>query len=87
MPDDPIDFASEKERRIEARKDAAIGVDQAQWEAVRDQLIGILITTTSKSSMVSAGLRAMLDLLEKGAGLSRNDAVAFIAQSLKAFEE
>ena len=83
MPD-VIDFESKKNRRDDARFDTAIAAEAAKWENIRARLTGILATSTGRSLMVSAGLAAMLDVLEDS-GLSRRDAKAYIVKSQRAF--
>ena len=83
MPD-VIDFESKKNRRDDARFDTAIAAEAAKWENIRARLTGILATSTGRSLMVSAGLAAMLDVLEDS-GLSRRDAKAYIVKGQRAF--
>jgi hypothetical protein len=77
-----IDFESENDRRVEA----GIIADW-RWQNIRLQLNEIMATSElPETSLVSAGLCALLDMLE-GDGLSRRDAKTFIARSLNAFRE
>jgi hypothetical protein len=77
-----IDFESENDRRVEA----GIIADW-RWQIIRLQLNEIMATSElPETSLVSAGLCALLDMLE-GDGLSRRDAKTFIARSLNAFRE
>jgi hypothetical protein len=77
-----IDFESENDRRVEA----GIIADW-RWQNIRLQLNEIMATSElPETSLVSAGLCALLDVLE-GDGLSRRDAKTFIARSLNAFRE
>jgi hypothetical protein len=83
MPD-IIDFESKKDRRIEAEIEA----DQAHWESVQYQLaLTMEASGLSQSSMVSAALSAVFETLDTDTynNMSRHDAKAFIARSLKAF--
>jgi hypothetical protein len=77
-----IDFESENDRRVEA----GIIADW-RWQIIRLQLNEIMATSElPETSLVSAGLCALLDMLA-GDGLSRRDAKTFIARSLNAFRE
>ena len=77
-----IDFESKNDRSVEA----GIIVDW-RWQNIRLQLNEIMATSElPETSLVSAGLCALLDMLE-GDGLSRRDAKTFIARSLNAFRE
>jgi hypothetical protein len=78
-----IDFESEYDRRVEA----GIIASDCRWQNIRLQLNEIMATSElPDASLVSAGLSALLDMLE-GGGLSRRDAKAFIARSLNALRE
>jgi hypothetical protein len=78
-----IDFESENDDR---RVEAGIIADW-RWQNIRLQLNEIMATSElPETSLVSAGLCALLDMLE-GDGLSRRDAKTFIARSLNAFRE
>jgi hypothetical protein len=74
-----IDFGCENDRRIEA------GIaDSWRCQNIRLQLNEIMATSELPNTLlVSAGLCALLDMLE-GDGLSRRDAKAFIARSVNA---
>jgi hypothetical protein len=77
-----IDFECENDRRIEA------GSIADSWRCQNIRLL-IEIMPTSElpdTLLVSAGLCALLDMLE-GDGLSRRDAKAFIARSVNAVRE
>ena len=77
-----IDFESKNDRSVEA----GIIADW-RWQNIRLQLNEIMATSElPETSLVSAGLCALLDVLE-GDGLSRRDAKTFIARSLNAFRE
>ena len=77
-----IDFESKNDRSVEA----GIIADW-RWQNIRLQLNEIMATSElPETSLVSAGLCALLDMLE-GDGLSRRDAKTFIARSLNAFRE
>ena len=78
-----IDFGCENDRRIEA----GIIADSWRWQNIRLQLNETMATSELPDKLlVSAGLCALLDMLE-GDGLSRRDAKAFIARSLNALPE
>ena len=78
-----IDFECENGRRIEA----GIIADSSRWQNIRLQLNETMATSELPDTLlVSAGLCALLDMLE-GDGLSRRDAKAFIARSLNALRE
>ena len=78
-----IDFDLENDRRVEA----GIIAGDCRWQNIRLQLNEIMATSElPDASLVSAGLSALLDMLE-GGGLSRRDAKAFIARSLNALRE
>jgi hypothetical protein len=78
-----IDFECENDRRIEA----GIIADSWRWQNIRLQLNETMATSELPDTLlVSAGLCALLDMLE-GDGLSRRDAKAFIARSLNALRE
>jgi hypothetical protein len=78
-----IDFELENDRRVEA----GIIASDWRWQNIRLQLNEIMATSElPDASLVSAGLSALLDMLE-GGGLSRRDAKAFIARSLNALRE
>ena len=78
-----IDFECENDRRIEA----GIIADGWRWQNIRLQLNETMATSElPETLLVSAGLCALLDMLE-GDGLSRRDAKAFIARSLNALRE
>jgi hypothetical protein len=78
-----INFELESDRRIEA----GIIASDGHWQNIRLQLNEIMATSElPDASLVSAGLSALLDMLE-GGGLSRRDAKAFIARSLNALRE
>jgi hypothetical protein len=73
-----IDFERENDRRI----GAGIIADSWRWQNTRLQLNETMATSElPETLLVSAGLCALLDMLE-GEGLSRRDAKAFIARSL-----
>ena len=75
-----IDFECENDHRIEA----GIIADSWRWQNIRLQLNETMATSELPDTLlVSAGLCALLDMLE-GDGLSRRDAKAFIAKSLDA---
>ena len=75
-----IDFEYENDRRIEA----GFIADSWRWQNIRLQLNETMATSELPDTLlVSAGLCALLDMLE-GDGLSRRDAKAFIARSLNA---
>ena len=83
MPD-IIEFETRKDRHTYAE----IAADQARWECIRDQLERIMGTSELYStSIVSAGLRAMLNILTSGFGMKLDDAKALIARCLNAFRE
>jgi hypothetical protein len=76
-----IDFELENDRRI------GISADSLRWQNIRLQLNETMATSElPETLLVSAGLCALLDMLE-GDGLSRRDAKAFIARSLNALRE
>jgi hypothetical protein len=76
-----IDFERENDRRI------GIIADSWRWQNIRLQLNETMATSElPETLLVSAGLCALLDMLE-GDGLSRRDAKAFIARSLNALRE
>jgi hypothetical protein len=78
-----IDFELENDRRVEA----GIIASDWRWQNIRLQLNEIMATSElPDASLVSAGLSALLDMLE-GGGLSRRDAKASIARSLNALRE
>ena len=82
MPD-VIDFGSENDRSVEA----GIIAGDWRWQNIRLQLNEIMATSELPGkTLVSAGLCALLDMLE-GDGLSRRDAKTCIARSLNAFRE
>jgi hypothetical protein len=73
-----IDFECESDRRT------GINADSWRWQNIRLQLNETMATSELPDTLlVSAGLCALLDMLE-GDGLSRRDAKAFIARSLNA---
>ena len=73
-------------RTIAASK-AGIIADSWRWQNIRLQLNETMATSELPDTLlVSAGLCALLDMLE-GDGLSRRDAKAFIARSLNALRE
>ena len=77
-----IDFESKNDRSVEA----GIIADW-RWQNIRLRLNEIMATSElPETSLVSAGLCALLDMLE-GDGLSRRDAKTFIARSLNALRE
>jgi hypothetical protein len=73
-------------RKKDRRKEADSEAEEAHWENIRLRLAEILATSVGNSSLVSAGLRAMLDVLAEN-GLNKRDAKAFIAIRLNAFRE
>ena len=76
-----IDFERENDRHI------GISADSRRWQNIRLQLNETMATSElPETLLVSAGLSALLDMLE-GDGLSRRDAKAFIARSLNALRE
>ena len=78
-----IDFESENDRSVEA------GIIAGDWrrQNIRLQLNEIMATSELPGkTLVSAGLCALLDMLE-GDGLSCRDAKTCIARSLNAFRE
>jgi hypothetical protein len=78
-----IDLGCENDRRIEAGSIA----DSWRCQNIRLQLNEIMATSELPDTLlVSAGLCALLDMLE-GDGLSRRDAKAFIARSVNAVRE
>jgi hypothetical protein len=78
-----IDLECENDRCIEA----GIIADSWRWQNVRLQLNETMATSElPETLLVSAGLWALLDMLE-GDGLSRRDAKAFIARSLNELRE
>jgi hypothetical protein len=78
-----IDFEYENDRRIEA----GFIADSWRWQNIRLQLNETMATSELPDTLlVSAGLCALLDMLE-GDGLSRRDAKTFIAKSLDALPE
>ena len=78
-----IDFELGNDRSVEA----SIIVGDWRWQNIRLQLNEIMATSElPDTSLVSAGLCALLDMLE-GDGLSRRDAKTCIAISLDAFRE
>ena len=78
-----IDFECENDRNIEA----GIIADSWRWQNIRLQLNETMATSELPDTLlVSAGLCALLDMLE-GDGLSRRDAKALIARSLNALRE
>jgi len=78
MPDDIINFESEKHRR-------AAEIDNDYWESVCGRLTEIMGSSSSPAAVVRAGLLAMLNRLEQE-GMSRSDAKAFIVQRLTFIE-
>ena len=78
-----IDFECENDRRIEA----GILADSWRWQNIRLQLNETMATSElPERLLVSAGLCALLDMLE-GGGLSRRDAKMLIARNLSAFRD
>ena len=76
-----IDFERENDRSI------GILADNWRWQNIRLQLNETMATSELPETLVvSAGLYALLDMLEAD-GLSRRDASAFIARSLNALRE
>ena len=77
-----IDFESKNDRSVEAGI-----IADGRWQNIRLQLNETMATSELPDALlVSAGLCALLDMLE-GDGLSRRDAKAFIARSLNALRE
>ncbi len=85
MPD-IIDFEAEKDRRIEREIERELEEKDARWKEIVSQLAAIMATSAGNTWMISAGLRAMLDVLEDN-GMSRKVAKPFIAEVLSAFDE
>ena len=93
---DPIDFQQARRRRVEAESEAEHG----RWAAARDNVVKVLVTSgLSDTSVTSAALRALLDVLEHGRivvaddgnrrlanGMSRHEAVQQIASYLRVFD-
>jgi hypothetical protein len=78
-----IDFELENDRRVEP----GIIAGDWRWQNIRLQLNEIMaMSELPDPSLVSAGLSALLDMLE-GGGVSRRDAKVFIARSLTAFRD
>jgi hypothetical protein len=76
-----IDFERENDRHF------GISADCRRWQNIRLQLNETMATSElPETLLVSAGLCALLDMLE-GDGLSRRDAKAFIARSLNTLRE
>ena len=79
---DIIDFESERE----LRSDTEILEDAARWENFRYDFTGLIVVSQmSESSVVSASLRALLEMLENT--MTCDEAKAFIARRLKAFRD
>jgi hypothetical protein len=78
-----IDFECENDHRIEA----GLIADGWHWQNIRLQLNETVATSELPDTLlVSAGLCALLDMLE-GGGLSPRDAKPFIARSLNPLRE
>jgi hypothetical protein len=78
-----IDFEGENDRRVET---GTIASDW-RWQNIRLQLNEIMATSElPERLLVSAGLYALLDMLE-GDGLSRREAKMLIARNLSAFRD
>jgi hypothetical protein len=78
---------SDFERENDGHIEAAIIADSWRWQNIRLQLNETMATSELPNALlVSAGLCALLDMLE-GDGLSRRDAKAFIARGLNALRE
>ena len=93
---DPIDFNQARRRRVEAETEAEHG----RWGAARDNVVKVLVTSgLSNTSVTSAAVRALLDVLEHGRivvaddgnrrladGMSRYEAAQQIASYLRVFD-
>jgi len=74
--DNIISFEKARDRREIAESEA----DQAQWENLRDRLIGTLMGSDfQNTALTSASINALLDVLQRS-GMNFDDAKTLVAR-------
>jgi hypothetical protein len=76
-----IDFDTAKERRAIQEIEA----DEAEWNAFRDQLLTVMMSTSmSNLALATAALNALLEVLQRS-DLGLDEAKALVASQLRMF--
>jgi hypothetical protein len=80
---DPIDFNQARRRGIETEAEA----ERGRWGAVRDNVVKVLVTSgLSNTSVTSAAVRALMDVLKHGRIVVTDDGIRRLADGMSRYE-